>query len=61
MAVPTVAMTVAVTVTMAMTANVQVDARAVSVFPIDTMTGMAAVPVAAMPIAAARNLLRGGR
>jgi hypothetical protein len=58
-AVPTVATTVVVT--MAMAADVQVDARAVSIFPIDTTTGMAAVPVTAMPITAARDLLCGGR
>jgi hypothetical protein len=50
-----------VVVTMAMAADVQVDARAVSIFPIDTTTGMAAVPVTAMPITAARDLLCGGR
>lgn len=59
MAVSTVA--TSVVVTMPVAADVQVDARTVPVLPINAATGMTAVPVTAMPIAAARDLLCGGR
>jgi hypothetical protein len=59
MAVSTVAMSVVATMPMA--PDVQVDARSVSILAINAATGMTAVPVTAMPIAPARNLLCGGR
>ena len=48
------------TVTVPMTADVQIDARAIAILAIEATTGMAAMPMTAMPPTAAGDLLCGG-
>ena len=52
-------LTPAMTVTMPMAADVQVDAWAVAILAIDATTGMAAMPMTAVPPAATSDLLCG--